>query len=456
MKTKALLCSLACLLLISCGEDRRKEFAEQTAADRWIEKTMRQHYYWYQDIKKPAKGFNYFTEPVTFFNSLLSSKDGKGGYKYSYIESFKEEITETRSISRTDYSYGFDFETYSISGTTNLMARILYVAKDSPAAEAGLKRGDWILQIGEEGITKDNYALLFGSEATQFIVGAYDIESGDIVAYKTVEIGSARTIVDPPIHYYDIIETNQGKVGYLVYNHFDSNYNQAVNELFAYFKAANLSEFILDLRYNPGGTVDNAQLLSSILAPASALSETLGYLEFNDKTNPQKEELLFMKEVNNLNLQRVYVLTTSQTASASELLMYCLAPYMQIVIVGQQTEGKNVGSSSFANEEQQLVMHPIVCKVYNAENESEYASGIKPTNSVAESSDIVRASLPFGNRNELLLGTALDMIENGYDLEEPETRAVKLTPVYNSIDRKKIPAVLLNRLEITDASDDYE
>lgn len=444
MRTKILLYSLACLFLVSCGEDRRPEYAARTAADRWIEKTMTQNYYWYEDIKKPAKGFNYFTEPVDFFKSLLSSKD-----KFSYIESFRVE-EETRSISQVEYSYGFDFEAYKNPESENsgLLIRILYTVENSPAQEAGLSRGDWILAIEDEEITQENVRLLYGDRATQLTIGVYDETAEGIVADRTVEIGNARPVLDYPIHYSSVLATEKGNVGYMVYTHFDSRYNQDLLEWSNLMKAANPTELILDLRYNPGGTVSTAQILSTILAPTTALGKLMGFMEFNDRFDPRDEELYFTEELlnggSNLNLKRLYVLTTQWTASASELLMYCLSPYMEVIVIGETTVGKNVGSITYSNDEEQLVMHPIVCKIYNSEGLSDYSNGIRPQYTLSESSNFSRSSLPLGNPDELLLYAALSLILDEEIPEEPEARSIGTTPVLSSMEKKAIPAVLLD------------
>lgn len=441
------------ILMGACGEDRWAGYAEQTKTDRWIYDTMQVHYYW-QDAIISYDEANFFTEPFKFFKSLLSKEDGKNGNPYSTIDSLHTSNT-TRSIAYTEYSYGFDFALYQLEGS-KYAALILYVADNSPADEIGLKRGDWIIDMNGEAITRNNYSILFGSNQLDVTIGYYDAEQNAIVALEEkLTLPAARAIEDNPVYYKNTYEVAGKQVGYLVYNHFTAgpteNSNEYDNDLRAasnYFASKQVDEFILDLRYNNGGALGCAQLLCNILAPASALNQTMGYIEYNENYNPREHSFSFnqemLKEGNNLNLKRLYVLTTNSTASSSEIIINCLRPYMEVIVVGDQTEGKNVGSLSYKNEELQLIMRPIVCKVYNANHESNYSNGFKADVTIKESSDLARF-LPFGDTNELLLGTALELIEGGDIEEAPETRSSnKFQLVENSLQRRATGSVWID------------
>lgn len=84
----------------------------------WIESEMRENYYWHSEIPA-ASSLNYKLGELDFFDSLLSSKDGKhndsSDYFYSYIESTSDVSASTKSISQTDYSYGFEFQLYNMT-----------------------------------------------------------------------------------------------------------------------------------------------------------------------------------------------------------------------------------------------------------------------------------------------------------------------------------------------------
>lgn len=430
-----------------CAVDRWEAYAGQTRTDRWIDDTMRVWYYWKQDIPH-TNDLNYFSPPFEFFASVLSEQDGKDGQPFSTIDSL--DAPATRGVPSTDYGYGFQYTTNHVEDNdTALYARLLYVSPDSPAGEAGLERGDWILEMDGEPITENNYSRLNGGEGITLTVGYYDAAQDTILAYAEPQtLAPARTFYDNPVHYRNVYVSGSKRVGYLVYNHFtggltesSTEYDDDLREAFSYFATEQVNEFVLDLRYNNGGQLSCASLLCAMLAPSSALGQTLAYLEFNESIGEQ--EMVFDESLiqggANLNLSRLYVLTSTETASASEMLINCLKPYMEVVLVGGTTVGKNVASRAFVNEELMLEMRPIVCKLYNADRESEYAEGFTADVSVDENGDMARF-LPFGNPDELMLYTALNLI-NGTQSETQQAAAQTVTVKYNSVARKASQAV---------------
>lgn len=452
MKARNLLIVLAGLLVMplyfgGCAVDRWEAYAGQTQTDRWIDDTMRVWYYWRQDIPH-TNDLNYFSPPFEFFASVLSEQDGKDGQPFSTIDSL--DAPATRGVPSTDYGYGFQYTTNHVEDNdTALYARLLYVSPDSPAGEAGLERGDWILEMDGEPITENNYSRLNGGEGITLTVGYYDAAQDTILAYAEPQtLAPARTFYDNPVHYRNVYVSGSKRVGYLVYNHFtggltesSTEYDDDLREAFSYFATEQVNEFVLDLRYNNGGQLSCASLLCAMLAPSSALGQTLAYLEFNESIGEQ--EMVFDESLiqggANLNLSRLYVLTSTETASASEMLINCLKPYMEVVLVGGTTVGKNVASRAFVNEELMLEMRPIVCKLYNADRESEYAEGFTADVSVDENGDMARF-LPFGNPDELMLYTALNLI-NGTQSETQQAAAQTVTVKYNSVARKASQAV---------------
>ena len=437
----------------------------------WIESEMREKYYWYSEIPA-ASSLNYQLGVPDFFESLLSSKDGKdyqissGVTKhnyYSYIEEMASTSASTKSISQIDYSYGFEFQRYKISDNpVTYYAHILYVAPSSPAAEAGLKRGDWIYEINKKAIDNNNYTTLFGSDAVTLSVANYKSASSSWTNIRTINITSARTIEDDPLYYHNIYTSSTGKkVGYLVYNHFTADKDEKKEDgiydtkLLSWSKDfAGVDEFILDLRYNNGGLITCAQLLATILAPSDALDRIFCIEEFNGKPWIQKKRNLYynsnlIKSGINLNLKTIYVLVTDMTASASELVINGLKPYANVILIGTKTEGKNVGSITIEDESKyDWYMQPIVCKLYNAEDKSDYEDGMTVNYELDEARlQNMDSFLELGDTNELLLNAALSIIDGNY-----KTSALSRSswPTFrkagSSLDRKASNGVIINTI----------
>ena len=431
----------------------------------WIESEMREKYYWYSEIPA-ASSLNYKLGVADFFESLLSSKDGKhndsSDYFYSYIKSTADVSASTRGISQIDYSYGFEFQLYKVEGSVDYYVHILYVAPSSPAAEAGLKRGDWIHKIDAKAIDNSNYTTLLGGNAVTLSVANYKSASSSWTNIRTINITSARTIEDDPLYYHNVYTSSTGKkVGYLVYNHFtadkDENKGDGIydTKLLSWSKDfAGVDEFILDLRYNNGGLISCAQLLATILAPSDALGSIFCIEKFNGKSWIQKKSNLYynsnlVKNGINLNLKTIYVLVTGMTASASELVINGLKPYANVILIGTKTEGKNVGSITIEDESKyDWYMQPIVCKLYNAEDKSDYEDGMTVNYELDEGSiQNMDSFLELGDTNELLLNAALSIIDGNY-----KTSALSRSswPTFrkagSSLDRKASNGVIINTI----------
>lgn len=477
MNSRLILFIFICLFLNAC-KDKNENGKTDTQA--WIEDTMREHYYWYKEIPKSEK-LNYeITESKDFFNSLLSIKDGKTRsdnkhYYYSYIE----ELSKTRSLRQTDHTYGFEFiAVYRDKNQVDVQILVQYVIPKSPAEEAGLKRGDWITEMNDLPLTLNNYTKLLGDDACRLKIERWDAEQNKFVEWpEIIRMGSARAVEDNPVFYFDSkLTTPKGKkVGYLVYNHFtdgkgenDTSYDDKLKEVSNSFYNAGVTEFVLDLRYNNGGLLSSAMLLCAILSPQDKLGETFGYLQYNDKQKPQKKAIkvtntLLSPNGKNLNLKTLYVLVSNASASASEMVINSLDPYMNVILIGEQTEGKNVGSNAYKSKDGLWEMHPITCQIYNSKDNSDYENGFSPKRNgydfemdeafVPDSKpNTVRLIpvYPLGDPQERLLYAAMSIIDGTYiawNHRAAGARSSEITyekSTIRSIDRKATNGVIIN------------
>jgi C-terminal processing protease CtpA/Prc len=241
---------------------------------------------------------------------------------------------------------------------------------------------------------------------------------------------TAVTMQENPIQLDTVLSIESHKIGYLVYNGFNSLFDIQLNDVFKKFKDAGITSLVLDLRYNGGGSVQTAKYLASMIY-GTATSEVFLKSHYNSGFQDyivRKEGASSLIEnftdkiaktattpatpINTLNLKKLYVLTSDNTASASELLINGLKPYMQIFNVGINTAGKYVGSFTIKDWDQNgnvnpnntWAMQPIVVKIANANGVSDYVNGLTPDYLAEE--DIANL-LPFGDQNETLLRIAL-------------------------------------------------
>ena len=179
------------------------------------------------------------------------------------------------------------------------------------------------------------------------------------------------------------------------------------------------TDIILDLRYNPGGYVSTAQLLSTILAPQGTMGQTWMNMIFNDKTEPQTQAYTFdsslLQGVSNLSYDRLYVITTNNTASAAEIIVNTLRPYLgdKLLQVGASTFGKNVAQSLFTDEAYpQLEFWLTTAYVSNSEGFYEYYdNGLQPDYEAEE--DLTATLGEFGTEQDSLMVPVLYHLEHG-------------------------------------------
>lgn len=462
------------ILLASCGEDRTGEFIAKTEADHWIETQMKDIYLWYNDIPELETSY-YFYPADEFFPMLLSSKD-----KYSYIEMLNQESTSknTKSMHINTSTYGIEFALVNdpTQTTTHQYARVLYVLKNSPAARAGLKRGDWITSVNGKNLSQDNDNLLESGNGTTLTIAPLLISSEQTLSWgeaTEIQMQASESIENNPFFLCEIITSYSGrKIGYLVYNEFatgktpndvtDTSYLEEMKSIFQYLKSEGVTELILDLRYNNGGYIQCAQAMATMIVPASYLNDEFAHLVFNDKRQDFNHTYMFDTNYSNenLNLSKLYVISGVYTASSSELIINSLRPYMDVTLIGVQTEGKNVASTQI-NSPYNFILYPITATVYNKNNQSDYADGFTPDYTINEFNYPNWEEL--GNKNELLLYNTLCLIdfgtapnaENSESSEEETggntTKAIKHyklhqipQPIYSSLQQKTRPAIIID------------
>jgi len=411
-------------LLASCTKDEVKP-GEFDYVNSWIQDNMKEAYYWTDRI--PASP-NKALSPDKFFESLLTKPDDR----FSWIQDNYQELLN--SLQGVTKEAGYEFALYRASSTNNnVLAQILYIKKGSPAEIAGLNRGDVIDQINNAQITVDNYQTLLQAigEPHSITYRPYNFPTNTVGASKTISLTTVEYAENP--NFLDkVITLNNRKIGYYVYNLFSTGptatstqYNDEMDAVFARFKAAGITDLVLDLRFNSGGAETATVNLASLIGKGVDASKVFAKRQYNSTLTAQilndprygSEFLLtrFKSKSQNvgsmLRNNRVYVLTGTRSASASELLINGLRPFMDVYLIGATTAGKNVGSTTIykANDpKNKWGMQPIIVKSFNSLDQSDYGNGFTPNIVDADNG----AQLPLGDTGEKLLSLAIQNITN--------------------------------------------
>lgn len=386
--------------------------------NKFIDEDMTLYYLWTDEM--PGLNYKKQTDPFAFFDSLLYTDD-----RWSFITDDYESLAN--SLKSTETTFGYSLAFGQFSNTNNYFAVIEYVNRYTPADKANLKRGDIIIGFNGESITSSNYKNLIYADKLTLQMGVYSILG--ISKGGEISLTSASVEMNPVLT-QQVFDLNGKKVGYMVYNHYYASYLDSLDAALRYFQDQQISELVLDLRYNPGGDLSAAQHLCSAMAPDEVV---LGKKKLVDKKwnsqlqeywyeNGQTSELVVNFDPTvpvRLGLKRLFVLTTGHTASASELTITGLDPYMEVVSIGETTSGKYTGSVTLRpkvkkNNEwvvdetiSNWAMQPIVFKYSNSLGVTEFKDGLSPDYYVF---DQLLPAWQLGDQNEPLLAKALEQI----------------------------------------------
>lgn len=435
--------SILIFLLTNCKKDIKPEavvIPEPTVVNKFVYSGLQNYYLWADQItnlspyrftvQDSLNAFlNKYTDPNELFTSLL--------YQYKTIDKWSFIVDDSQIIDNwiqgISETMGFDFMLARIGTTGDVFGFVRYVYKASPAENAGIKRGDLFMKIDGTQLTVDNYQTLLFTKLTYTISMAS--VSGNAISLngKSVTM-TAIKMQENPIQMDTVMQVGNFKVGYLVYNGFNADFDIQLNNVFKKFKDAGIDKLILDLRYNGGGSVQTAIYLASMIHGTST-SDIFLKRQYNNNLESyliNKYGAAYLNEsftgtilktatspatpINTLNLNKLYVITSDNTASASESLINGLKPYMQIFDVGINTAGKYVGSitlkdwdaNGVVNSNDNWAMQPIVLRIANKNNVSDFVDGLAPDYTAEE--DIANL-LPFGDPNETLLRVALNEIQ---------------------------------------------
>lgn len=402
---------LPVLFFSSCGQDRSGEYYALIGAKTWMYDIMQQHYLYYEDLPAEEE-LNFFDKPETFLQSVVSSQDQKNGSVFSHIDSV--------NVSRVMSAY----PTFGLEGALirnangDYVVHILYVYPNSPASEVGLQRNDWVVDVNDRALNSSNYVEYFQRPIASCRYRVARVKDG-LPDTSYVDMPAPRIIEQPSVFTYKTISVGSRKAFYILYNGFETADEDLLKAAFNEAMVQSPSDIILDLRYNPGGYVSTAQLLSTILAPQGAMGQPWMNMIFNDKTEPQTQTYTFdsglLQGVSNLSYDHLYVITSGNTASAAEIIINTLRPYLgdKLLQVGGATFGKNVAQSLFTDEAYPLLEFWLTTAyVSNSEGFYEYYdNGLQPDYEAEEDQTAYLGE--FGTEQDSLMVPILYHLEYG-------------------------------------------
>jgi C-terminal processing protease CtpA/Prc len=385
---------------------------------------MKEAYYWTDKLPtSPNKSL----DPEAFFKSLLYTSEDR----FSWIqENYQDLLNSLQGVTK---EAGYEFALYyADNAKVNLVAVVLYIKKSSPAESAGLKRGDYIDKINGTQLTISNYQTLLQAISENHSITYRPVVNNTLGASQTMSLTTVEYAENP--NFLDkVITVNDRKIGYYIYNLFatgptstSTQYNNEMDAVFDRFKSAGITDLIVDLRFNSGGAETATVNLASLIGKGVDNTKVFAKRQYNANLTQQilndpnyGAAFLSTKFVNKtqnvgnmLRNSRVYILTGPRTASASELLINGLKPYMDVYLIGSTTYGKNVGSISIYEQndpKNTWGMQPIVVKSFNSLDQSNYSNGFTPN----IKDDDNGALAPLGDPSERLLSLAINQILNG-------------------------------------------
>ena len=342
----------------------------QVEIQDFIWEGMNTYYLWKDNVPTLANTkddntesyFNFlsgYPDPEDFFESLIYNRSSTD--KWSWV--VDDYIALENSFQGISTSNGVKYRlSYESGSTTNILGYVRYIQPNSDASTKDVKRGYVFNAIDGIQLTVENYSSLLDQDT--YVMNFADLNGGVPISNgKSVSLTKSE-YQENPVLVSKVLEVSGKKIGYLMYNSFNSSYNVALNDAFAQLKADGATELVLDLRYNGGGSVQTSVYLASMItgqfngelfAKERWNTELQNWFEenhpdwlVNNFTNTISDTDTAGNSVeysiNSLNLSKLYVITTGSSASASELIINGLKPYIDVVTIGTTTSGKYTGS----------------------------------------------------------------------------------------------------------------
>lgn len=414
----------------------------------WLRSWSDETYLWNDEIQDTDP--NSIADRTAYFDILKTNELSETGSMrekddFHFSESTEDFFDRRNSAASSGYGARFAF----IQSAAPREIRVLYTESNSPASavqngEVNFQRGALLVEIdGESVINGNDVETLNGGlfPATAGESHTFTVRDPGASTDRTFTINS-QDISPSPVNRTEVIDTETGKVGYMLFNTFSPFESEnSLNEAFTLLENEAIDDLVLDLRYNGGGLVAVAAQLGYMIAGSERTAgKTASLLQYNEaagNTNPITGQVVqpipFIDQgvgfsvsqgtpLATVDLPRVFILTTGSSCSASELVINSLRGIdYDVVMIGDTTCGKPYGFLPTDNCGQ--TYYTIQFRSVNDKNFGDYSDGFSPqdsTNQFSEKSpgctiadNVSNTSAELGDPNEALLSAALYYRENG-------------------------------------------
>jgi carboxyl-terminal processing protease len=380
------------------GGPRSCEVPDQ---NEWVLGLMQQAYLWHEDM--PERDPLAYESPAKLVADLRVEHD-----RWSRVS----DKSRSDALFQEGKVVGLGFRTRRDADGRVVVAT---VDDDTPAAAAGLQRGDVIQAIAglltERIDDESRWGEIYGeSEPGVAVELRIERQDGEVMEVELVKDWIAIDTVPET----RVLERDGHVVGYLAFSTFVETSKAALDHAFAEFRRAGVREVVVDVRYNGGGLISVARHFMHLLAGGVAEGEVAYRVRYNDHFADENDERELLRLSQTLpRVDHVVFITTGSTLSASELLINAVAPHVRVSIVGRTTGGKPVGSRHFSFCDK--LAAPITFRLLNADDEGDYYDGLPPA---CEAPDDF--SYELGDEREGSLAVALHLLRTGECLPVPD------------------------------------
>ncbi len=447
---KKILILLVAAITFSCSKDDDLSLPNTVDPDGsadvevqdFMWKSMNFWYFWQANIDDLADDrFESTDEGKAEYTAFLDSEENPAAFfenKLQYIEDrfsfYNEDYRElTNSLAGISKSNGLEFGLVRFQDSEDIFGFVRYIVPNSNASTVEIQRGDLFTGVDGQTLTTSNYIdLLFGENDT-YTLNMANFDNGNITPNDVeVSLTKQEGLAENPVFLAKSFTIAGENIGYIMYNQFTNEYDDDLYSAVEDLKSAGITNLVMDLRYNPGGSVNTTRLLASMIYGTNT-SDLFLRKRYNDKLqeqfNDSQLEINFAdkvngKNINTLGLTKLYVLTSSSSASASELLINSLEPYMDVIQIGDVTRGKNEFSTTLVddrdnsylytpsrvnniNPDNQWAIQPLIGRNENADGFFDFTSGLQPDYELKE--DYSNLGI-LGEENEPLLAKAIELI----------------------------------------------